>query len=404
MNASSETYLKACILTHGVVFSDAALKAADERNAKRQNLVYNAPVGYSRRRPQELFLINREDGYQTVVSCVSSRDESQAVFVDAENNGDLVVKFQGQVYRDVQVRYVPEPSYYTVVLSSGEPCRKYVSACGWDELNIIPWKGCALGQNCLFCGANHFIDKDELHAGRISQNLDLWNEQEAFYLANLTETIEIALKDECYQRHFHAILISGNLSDDLLDEQARIYCRIARHIRPQMAQAREGLVAVMTPPRDVSLLEEMKNSGIDVMVFNLEVSHQPWSQKYCPGKLALGNEFFESRLLRAAEICERGCVWSNFVLGLEPLPLLLETCEWLAERGIIPSANVLHMDFGNRLDCAPPTLEDVLLFYAELNRICVKYGMKPYYCANALRTSLTNEAWDGRICFDEVHG
>ena len=40
----AETYLKAKILTSGVVFSKKALEYAEIYNAKKQNLVYNAPI------------------------------------------------------------------------------------------------------------------------------------------------------------------------------------------------------------------------------------------------------------------------------------------------------------------------------------------------------------------------
>ena len=68
-DVSPETYLKSIVLTQGVVFSDNALQCALENNAKRQNLVYNMPLGASKERPQELIIRNADDGYETVVSC-----------------------------------------------------------------------------------------------------------------------------------------------------------------------------------------------------------------------------------------------------------------------------------------------------------------------------------------------
>ncbi len=90
-------------------------------------------------------------------------------------------------------------------------------------------------------------------------------------------------------------------------------------------------------------------------------------------------------------------MWTNFVLGLEPVDDLLAVCRTLALDGIVPSANVLHFDEGNQIDCAPPSLNDVAHFFIELNRINCAQDFRPYYCAKALRTSLTNEAFAQRL-------
>ena len=73
-----ETYLKSMVLTNGIIFSDSALQFAMENNAKRQNLVYNMPIGASKERPQEMLIRNIADGYETVVSCVSPASNSKA--------------------------------------------------------------------------------------------------------------------------------------------------------------------------------------------------------------------------------------------------------------------------------------------------------------------------------------
>ena len=63
------------------------------------------------------------------------------------------------------------------------------------------------------------------------------------------EALDIAIESECYDEHLHAIMISGNLSNDKLDEQAQIYSEIAKSISPILKErATEGLVAVISPP------------------------------------------------------------------------------------------------------------------------------------------------------------
>uniref|UniRef100_E6PTD8 Uncharacterized protein n=1 Tax=mine drainage metagenome TaxID=410659 RepID=E6PTD8_9ZZZZ len=70
----------------------AAIDCAARMGAKGQNLVYNAPKGFARERPQELFL-EGEDGYRTVVSCVSAHGKREPVSLDVvASSGELVCR------------------------------------------------------------------------------------------------------------------------------------------------------------------------------------------------------------------------------------------------------------------------------------------------------------------------
>lgn len=400
MQILTETLLKLEILTRGVTFTDKALQKAHVDGAKRQNRVYNQPVigGYSR--PQELF-IEGEGGYITVASCVSPTIPSKSVFIDVDSKGNLFASVENELFSDVHIEYVKEPAYYSKSIDENEIAKQYVSACGYDELNIIPWRGCAISDGCKFCGINTVSlkgDQTYLTAFDLSKSPEHWEQRKSRYLHQLNKSIGIAITDPCYSEHAHVILISGNLSNSCLDLQADIYSEIAQNITDSLGtRATEGIVAVTAPPKSIEKLKKMKQSGIQVVVFNLEVGNDPWFSKYCPGKSVLGRDFFLERLNAAVKIFGKGNVWSNFVLGLEPVNKLLELCRSLATNGIVCGANILHMDKGNRLDCNVPCKADIIKFYCELSSIYKEYDFKPYYCAKALRTSIINEVYDGRI-------
>lgn len=395
-----ETLLKAEILTRGVEFSKSSLLKARDDNAKGQNLVYNMPINTENSRPQELF-IEAVDGYRTVCSCVSPNQEREAVKVDIDDLGELVAIIDGKKFEGVKITYVQKPDYYEKKLENGESVKKYVSACGYDELNVLPWKGCAISKGCKFCGVNTVANKTEsdlFNAHSISRNPTIWQNNKSSYLSNLKESIQIALKDECYSEHTHLIMISGNLTDDNLGVQADIYSEITASIKDDIKdRTSEGIIAVITPPKNMNKLLKMKNSGIDIVVFNLEVGNEPWFSKYCPGKSSLGRDFFIEKLIESVSIYGTGNVWTNFVFGLEPVDQLLKVCDQLGQKGIVAGANILHLDEGNQLDCSVPSKEDVIYFFNELAKIYRRYKFKPYYCSKALRTSLSNEAFDNRI-------
>lgn len=422
----AESLAKAYILTHGVRFSTRALQQADLVKAKRQNMVYNLPaadpldgarqssvglnvIGTDARlaRPQELFLVG-DDGYTVCVSAVSPVEGRECATVDFRDNR-LTLNTPGQPdvgCRLAAAEYVPQPAYYDLRTTSGRPVPRWVSACGYDEMNVWPWHDCAIGQTCSFCGINAVQkgagrDVDLLHALKLRRESDpkrYWLEMREAALAEITEAVSLAINDDCYREEIHLILISGNLADHQLDAQAVIYADIADAItRTHPGRFAEGAVAVTAPPRDLRLLSQMRESGIEVGVFNLEAYSPAAFSRHCPGKNRIGRDHYLRTLARGVEVFGWGRSWCNFVLGLESATDLLSGCAELATQGVTPGANVLHRDHGATVQNDPPDFETVVSFYTELAKIYRHHGHRPYYCQLALRTSLANEAFAGRL-------
>lgn len=196
----------------------------------------------------------------------------------------------------------------------------------------------------------------------------------------------------------HVIMISGNLSQLCLELEAKIYAEIAHEIKNVLCdKLTEGIIAVITPPPSVKSLINMKYCGVDKVVFNLEIADEKLAKEICPGKFELGTGYIESMLKKSIPIFGINNVWTNFVFGLEPIGFLLDKCRELASYGIVPSANVYHRDKGNRLGTIEsPAVDEIVFFFTELVNIYKENNMKPFYCAKALRTSLSNEIFDGR--------
>jgi hypothetical protein len=417
----SESLAKAYILTHGVTFTDAAMEHASLVTAKGQNMVYNAPAlardGSSRlspgqfhslmTRPQELFLRGVSQ-YTVCVSAVAPVPGRASAIVDSIN-GKLVLETPthpaiGQTLHSIE--YVKEPRYYTRNTESGRPVTRWVSACGYDEMNVWPWHDCAISRPCSFCGINAVHKQtgrslDLLHSREIQHHTDAlahWKATRDEVLGEILEAIDAALDDECYRDEVHLILISGNLADHQLDAQAAIYADMARAIMSRHPlRFAEGAVAVTAPPLHLDFLAEMRQSGISVAVFNLEAFTPAAFSLHCPGKARVGRDHYLEALTRGVGVFGRGNIWSNFVLGLEPQEDLLAGCEELASKGITPGANVYHRDRGATAALDPPTYDAVLDFYRALAILYRKHGHRPYYCRLALRTSLANEAFDGPL-------
>jgi hypothetical protein len=238
----AEALAKAYILTHGVRFTPDALQWAVQVNAKRQNMVYNLPAAdldaeagrpdgpqlalvsanEQVERPQELFLVG-DDVYTICVSAVAPVQGCDAATVDFR--GGRLTLFTpsrpkiGQ--RLAGVNYVPHPAYYDRQTAGGRPVQRWVSACGYDEMNVWPWHDCAIGRTCSFCGINAVQKEagrnvDLLHALELRREADAegyWQSARAAVLAEITEAVGLSINDECYGKEIHLILISGNLAD-----------------------------------------------------------------------------------------------------------------------------------------------------------------------------------------------
>jgi hypothetical protein len=415
------------VLSYGVDFTFDAMQHALAINAKRQNVVYNLPAtggltsattkssrltvatsAGELARPQELFLAG-DDGYTVCVSAVAPvLGRAQAV-VDYQD-GQITIATPGRPELGAavaRVEFVPQPAYYDLKTSQGRDVTRWVSACGYDEMNVWPWHDCAISKTCTFCGINSVQkeagrDIDLVHAldwRRSDDAMVRWSTVRESVLAEITEAVDLAIGDDCYGEEIHLILISGNLADSQLDAQAEIYADLAFAITSRHpGRFAEGAVAVTAPPNDLRLLHKMKDSGIEIGVFNLEAFSPTAFSEHCPGKQAIGRDHYLATLHEGVNVFGWGKSWCNFVLGLEPTNVLLAGCEELASKGVTPSANVLHLDHGATLKCDPPTLEEVVYFFSELAAIYRKHDLRPYYCQRALRTSLANEAYAGRFC------
>ncbi|HIA77489.1 MAG TPA: hypothetical protein EYO05_04775 [Gammaproteobacteria bacterium] len=214
--------VKAYVLTHGVQFSLGAMQHSRAVNAKRQNVVYNLPATggvcsdsmASKRlavatstdelaRPQELFL-EGDDGYTVCVSAVAPVFGRAQAIVDFQDGGITIHTpshpEMGAAIR--RVEFVPQPEFYELKTSQGRAVTRWVSACGYDEMNVWPWHDCAISKTCTFCGINSVQKQagreiDLVHAlnWRKSDAMQQWINVRESVLAEISEAVDLAIDD-----------------------------------------------------------------------------------------------------------------------------------------------------------------------------------------------------------------
>jgi hypothetical protein len=384
----------------GATLTPAALEYGKITGAKGLQRVYNAPANAPRDAPQELILTD-PDGYSTCVAVVAPVPGRKSIIVDVTRQRLILRLPDGSDSRGVAVDYVSRPRYYATRLPSGQPITRVASACGMNELNIWPWHNCAISRLCRFCGINSIFRSagaaDLLTAEMVGDDHD---GSFAAWLVDLTTAVKAAVTDPIYENALYPMIISGNLSDHLLNRQAELYTVIAGEVTPLVADLAgpEGLVATTAPPNDLGLLATQRDAGIQTMAINLEAYTPEIFEIECPGKHRIGRDRYLTALFTSAEVFGAGNAWTNFVLGLEPVESLLAGCRILAANGVTPGASVLHFDEGAAIrDKVPPTYDDVVSFYNELAVLYHEYGLRPFFDSRALRSSLANEAYEGRL-------
>lgn len=404
--------IKAKILSNGLRIDDDALEYIVQiPNYKRESFVYNdshSALGESvALSPQEL-LISMPDGkYETVVSCVVSPNSSLSLTVN-ENHLAIHDSSESAFAPQIAVNLLPHPTFWDETDADGVPLGRIVGTCGLCEVNVWLWHDCALpftGKPCKFCGINSVArDRKQLDLLSVKElsgrdtAYAVWGLRRSKVLSSLTYALKRAVDTyEPYKDHFHLIFISGNLPNELLDLQWKIYVEAMAVINQAGFQLRDlDSTAILMPPNDLSWIQKAHDTGLGKVGFNLEVWHPDLFAEYCPGKATYGRERMLEALKEAVRVFGVGSVWCNFVFGLEPVDELLCGMEYLASLGIVPGANVFHKDRGAQLGhLSIPSTHEIISFYKQLAKLYHTFGFQPFYCEKALRTSLANEAFKG---------
>jgi len=101
------------------------------------------------------------------------------------------------------------------------------------------------------------------------------------------------------------------------------------------------ILLYITPPKDFGMIVDYFSLGVDRIACSLEVWDENRARTITPGKMKFSTRTSHLDALQfIADKYGPGKAFSNFIIGLEPLESLMEGAEYLASRGIIPTASV----------------------------------------------------------------
>ena len=286
------------------------------------------------------------------------------------------------------IDYLPRPNIWNIKLSDGSKLKEYLNVYGTNCLNLFIVANCDFwneGMPCVFCSLQ---PTQKLHKEVVMNKS----------LERIEEAISLAFKNE--ENLDWMIITGGSLKDRKL-ETKRYYdvlSIIQKHIPERWNGKIKGNAALL-PTNSEQDLMRIYETGIEHPSFNMEVWGEDLFRSYCPGKEKYAS--FKSLIKtyeKAVKIWGSGQVWCNFVGGISPISDLKEGFKFMADLGVVPGANIFHLDpkaVGVKLGLTEPSEEYVLDMYECLSSLYKEYGYKPFFSQSVLRNSLSNEMYNG---------
>jgi len=159
------------------------------------------------------------------------------------------------------------------------------------------------------------------------------------------------------------------------DNMARYWIEVVRRIREF---SKCPIAVELAPPDDLSLLDSLREAGLDAVIMNLEIADENLRKRVCPGKSTISKAHYYASYERAVKLFGFGMVSCVLIAGIQPKADILAECEKLASLGVYPTI----MPFRPMDSCAlcgtPPCDPDELLEMSlSLGETVRRYGLDP---------------------------
>lgn len=271
-------------------------------------------------------------------------------FVLQGNDDGATLRGDGKT---VSVRLVLPPQFYERATASGTPMAR-VGTVNGAFLAINPSFACGYalrGAPCRFCRSGSGM--------AVEQGFPL-------SMHDVVEVVGAAFGEgACEFVLFNLAYVGGEDAGIAFLEP---YIRaVKRHF--------DTLVAVQVhPPKTDRWIDRTYAMGVDALSYSVEIHDAQVLAQHCAGRVRyIGRERYYEALRYAATIFPRGTVWSDLVVGLEPVESTLRGLDALTAMGVVPVLSLYRpADESRRL----PTIEELAPLYAHLFH-AVQYARIP---------------------------
>lgn len=299
-----------------------------------------------------------------------------------QNDGSFSVISKKSGKKLSEVSFTRRPKHYGLLTSNGVPMKNIAQVMGSDCLSIAVDKQCHYftnGDFCRYCN----ITPTNIDSGisRLSDPQDIF------------ETLSFAAKN---YKFFN--LTGGTFADR--DEELRAYIKIGRIIKDSVGNGRYSGPFSPSPPKNLDLLADLYETGVDVISFNPDIMSPSAFNKICPGKAKIGKEYYELALEEARKIWGDGNAVAQYMIGpWETSGELLEGIKRHLDRGILVNLTTFCpspvSSFKNK---KTKSLQEIVSIYIQYGELVRQSGLYPNKRGSILtsesanRSSLSNEA------------
>jgi radical SAM protein (TIGR04043 family) len=272
----------------------------------------------------------------------------------AEDEGEAI-------YRDgdrlATASRTKRPRYYDLETADGVPYWK-IALLHLDSVASTVVQTCSYWGNadqCRFCGIEVSLASGRTVVKKTPEQL-----------------AEVALAAKRLDGAVDATLTTG--SSNAPDRGARYVARCAQAIKDAAGLPVE---AQFEPPRDLDVLSEVRDLGVDSVGIHIE-SFDPEVLAYvAPGKARTGIEYYFRTWERAVEVFGPGKVSTYVILGMGEDPdLTVQGCRRAVDAGVYPFIVPLRPVAGSLMaDALPPSAEYAESVYRRVVPYMVARGM-----------------------------
>ncbi len=261
------------------------------------------------------------------------------------------------------VSVVPEPQFYDRSDSGGVPYRKIALLHGTDCLATTVLQRCVnwrTSSRCTFCATEVSLARGATVARKTPEQL-----------------AEVARAAAEKDRIRHVVLTSG--AADPPGAEIRYLARCAAAVK---ASAGLPIHVQFLPPEDLSLIDLLKDAGVDTAGIHVESFDPETLTRVAPAKARIGMDRYEAAWKRAVELFGPNQVSSFLIAGLgEPAASIVSGSETLADLGVYPYVVPLRPIPGSRMeDRLPPPAARMAEIYRAVARVLRRKGLSAGAC------------------------
>jgi hypothetical protein len=219
----------------------------------------------------------------------------------------------------LEVRVLAAPEFYRRSTTHGTPMSQLAAVHG-NFIAIDPGAACGFGSRgvpCGFCRGTGAAEQPALPP-----------------VADVIEVVRAAFDEGAAEFVYFRSRCSEAEDGGLKTLQPYILA-VKKHFDTLVA-------AQLLPPRDEKVVDYTYAMGVDAVSYNLEIYDPAMLERHCAGRVhRVGRDRILETLRHAASVFPSGTVWTELVVGVEPLASTRAGIDALTAIGVVPVLSVV---------------------------------------------------------------